>query len=309
MGPSRVRRIRLAAPLDLGATLRAAAAGGFDSTWRIDHDEAWRGQLTPDGPATLHLRVRDDRLDASAWGPGTTFALDHVPTLVGEHDDRRGFEPRAIPLVHRMDRIHAGLRCGASGAVTMTAVRTVLAQRVTGGEAIRSWNGVLRRWGSRAPGPGERMGLRVPPSPQELHRLSYAAFHPLGVERGRAETVRAVCSHAARLDAWAEMQPQNAWAEAARVLPLIRGVGPWTESVVRGSALGDPDAVVVGDLHIPHEVCHALEGTDRGSDERMLELLEPFSGHRGRAQRLVLRAPGRAPRRAPRYNPLPIARM
>jgi 3-methyladenine DNA glycosylase/8-oxoguanine DNA glycosylase len=285
------------------------SGGGFDRTWRIARDEAWRAQLTPDGPATLHVVVRVDHLEATAWGPGAPYALDHLPRLVGEHDDRAGFEPRAISLVHRMDRTHAGLRCGASGSVTMTTVRTVLAQRVTGGEAIRSWNGLLRRWGSPAPGPGERMGLRVPPSPRDLRRLSYAEFHPLGVERGRAETIRAVCSHAARLDSWYELPPTDGWAEASRVLPMIRGVGPWTESVVRGVALGDPDAVVVGDLHIPHEVCHRLEGTDRGSDERMLELLAPFAGHRGRAQRLVLRAPGRAPRRGPRYSPLPIARM
>ncbi len=78
---------------------------------------------------------------------------------------------------------------------------------------------------------------------------------------------------------------------------------------MRGGALGDPDAVVVGDLHIPHQVCHTLEGTDRGSDERMLELLEPFAGHRRRVQRLVLARPVRRRDLGPRDRPLPIARM
>jgi 3-methyladenine DNA glycosylase/8-oxoguanine DNA glycosylase len=53
-------------------------------------------------------------------------------------------------------------------------------------------------------------------------------------------------------------------------------------------ALGDPDAVFVGDLHVPHLVSSALAGEQRGSDERMLELLEPYRGHRARVVRLLL---------------------
>ena len=71
---------------------------------------------------------------------------------------------------------------------------------------------------------------------------------------------------------------------------------------------GRPDAVLLGDLHVPHTVCHALAGEDRGSDERMLELLAPWAGHRGRVVRLVTGAGRGAPRRGPRYTPIPIAR-
>ena len=53
-------------------------------------------------------------------------------------------------------------------------------------------------------------------------------------------------------------------------------------------ALGDSDAVATGDLHLPHMVAWALAGERRGSDERMLELLEPFRGHRARVLRLLL---------------------
>ena len=44
----------------------------------------------------------------------------------------------------------------------------------------------------------------------------------------------------------------------------------------------------MGDLHIPHMVSWHLAGERRGSDERMLELLEPYRGHRGRVVRLLL---------------------
>ena len=57
-----------------------------------------------------------------------------------------------------------------------------------------------------------------------------------------------------------------------------------------GFVLGDPDAVPTGDLHLPHEVAWALAGEESADDARMLELLEPFRGHRFRLLRLLLAA-------------------
>ena len=50
---------------------------------------------------------------------------------------------------------------------------------------------------------------------------------------------------------------------------------------------GDIDAAIPGDLHLPHLVCYALAGEPEGSDERMMELLAPFAGHRFRIIRLL----------------------
>ena len=44
-------------------------------------------------------------------------------------------------------------------------------------------------------------------------------------------------------------------------------------------------------------VAWALAGEPRGTDERMLELLEPYAGHRGRVLRLLVMS-GLAPPRA-----------
>jgi len=88
----------------------------------------------------------------------------------------------------------------------------------------------------------------------------------------------------------------------------VPGVGPWTATALAGSVLGDPDAVLLGDLHLPHHVCWALAREPRGSDERMVELLEPWRGHRGRVVRLLRGSGNSAPRRGPRYNPLPFER-
>ena len=88
----------------------------------------------------------------------------------------------------------------------------------------------------------------------------------------------------------------------------IAGVGRWTSAEVRRVALGDPDAVSVGDYHLPHAVAWALAGEARADDARMLELLEPFAGHRARVVRLIEVAAIGAPRRGPRMPLRAIAR-
>jgi hypothetical protein len=53
-----------------------------------------------------------------------------------------------------------------------------------------------------------------------------------------------------------------------------------------GYGAGNTDAAIPGDLRLPHLVCYAPAGEAVGSDERMMELLEPFRGHRFRIIRL-----------------------
>ena len=99
----------------------------------------------------------------------------------------------------------------------------------------------------------------------------------------------------------------GATAAARRRLCALPGVGPWTAAEVALVALGDRDAVPVGDYHLPHQVAWALAGEARGDDARMLELLEPFAGHRGRVVRLVVAAGVTAPRFGPRAEVRSIA--
>ena len=72
-------------------------------------------------------------------------------------------------------------------------------------------------------------------------------------------------------------------------------------------ALGDADAVSVGDFHLKHLVAYALAGEPRATDERMLELLEPYRGHRARAVMLLERAGIGAPRFGPKVETPEIA--
>ena len=303
MPPAARRTIRLAAPLDLRRTLAPVRRGSLDPTMRLDDRDCWRATRTPDGTATVHVRLAGDRVDVEAWGPGAAWAAEHAGELVGLADDLAGFEPRH-PLVRELHRRNRGLRIGRTGAVAETLVPTILEQKVTGLEARRSYRWLCRRLGEPAPGPAGPAGLVVPPSPATLAATPSWVFHRANLDRKRSDTVRRVMARAVRLEEAAAMPLPDAY----RRLQAFPGVGAWSAAEVALVALGDRDAVSVGDFHLPHQVSWALAGERRGTDERMLELLEPFRGHRARVVRLLVQAGG-PPRRAPRYAPRAIARI
>src|SRR5690606_8623240 len=90
--------------------------------------------------------------------------------------------------------------------------------------------------------------------------------------------------------------------ERDRILTSLPGIGAWTSSETRARALGDPDAVSVGDYHLAHQVGYALTGS-RVDDDVMLELLAPWAGHRHRVIRVILASGVREARRGPRLAP------
>ena len=277
-----------ARPLDLFATLSGVGLG--PSLHLHDHD-VWRATRTPEGLATIHLRQEAGRIEVEAWGPGGRWAEARAPAFCGEGDDSSGFRPQHR-LVADLLRRNPGLRLPRTEAVFEALVPTVLAQKVTAVEAHASYRALVDGLGEDAPGP---VRLKVPPSAQILARTPYWTFHRFGVERRRAEVIIRAARSAGRLEETAAMD----MASAHRRLNAFPGVGPWTAAKVALVALGDPDAVPVGDYHLPHIVGYAFEGTARSSDERMLQLLEPFSGHRARVIRLLMLAGISAPRFGP----------
>jgi 3-methyladenine DNA glycosylase/8-oxoguanine DNA glycosylase len=259
---------------------------------RMAGDGIWRATRTPAGPATVHLSGGGHRVEVEAWGPGTDWALERAPALIGADDHEEGFEARH-PVVAQVRRRLRGLRVGRSDAVVEALVPTVLEQKVQGIQAKRSYAGLVRVLGEPAPGP---VPLLLPPPPERVARLPYHVFHRFNVERRRAETVRLVTRHARRLEETTTMSP----SAATRRLRALPGVGAWTAAEVSLVALGDADAVSVGDYHLPHHVAWALAGEARADDTRMLELLEPYRGHRGRVIRLLVAGHPGPPRFGPR---------
>ena len=237
---------------------------------------------------------------SSALGPGATArhaCSNPCPDLLGE-DDAPDLLVAHHPVIRDLQRRHPGLRLPRTGRLLHALVPSVFEQKVTGTEAFRAYAAFLRAFGEPAPGPGD---LVVPPPADALAGLPYHAFHPIGIERRRAEVVRRAASRADWLEASAGAE------EATRRLTSLPGIGPWTAAEVVRVAFGDPDAVSVGDYHLPSVVAWALAGEPRADDARMLELLEPYRGQRGRVQRLLEVARITPPRYGPRMAPRRIA--
>jgi 3-methyladenine DNA glycosylase/8-oxoguanine DNA glycosylase len=171
----------------------------------------------------------------------------------------------------------------------------ILEQKVTGMEAHRAWASLLRAEGEEAPGPTPRP-MRVPPLPRQVAGVASWRWHRWGVQPAQAATLMRVMQVAGRLEECGSLPVESARSR----LSAVPGVGPWTVAEVGSRALGDPDALSVGDFHLAGQVVYAFTGADDGDDERMLELLAPFAGHRHRVQRLVETSGITRPRRGPR---------
>jgi 3-methyladenine DNA glycosylase/8-oxoguanine DNA glycosylase len=295
-----VRTFTVPLEVDLRRSLAPLVSSAQDPTIRLRPDEVVRASVTPDGPATVHVtRTGERRFTATAHGAGAAWALEHAPALVGADDRVEGFTPELHPFVARAHHRRRGLRIVRTGTVWDLLVPTILAQRVTGGEAARSWTRLVRQHGEPAPGP---FGLQLAPSPEVCGTLPDHTWHRLGVERSRAAAVRSAARHAAKLER-ALALPRE---QRLRTFCLVPGIGPWTTELALRSAAGDPDAVEVGDFHVKNQVAWNLAGRPRGTDQEMLELLAPFAGHRGRVVRLVGNAGQRPPAFGPRLRVVPV---
>ncbi|MEU5883264.1 DNA-3-methyladenine glycosylase 2 family protein [Spirillospora sp. NPDC047279] len=267
-------------------TLAPHRRGAGDPAFRVERDgTVWRASFTPDGPGTLRLGEVGGVVRAAAWGPGAGWLLEGVPDLLGARDRPEEFEPE-LPLLRDLVVRSPGLRLSRTNRVFEALVPAVLEQKVLGLEAFRAWRYLLRRFGAPAPGAPD---MRVPPPPEVWARIPSWEWHRSGAEAVRARTIIGAARVAGRLEA----DPAEA---KLRSLP---GIGVWTAAEVRQRAVGDPDAVSVGDYNLPGLVGWALTGR-KVDDAGMLALLEPYAGHRYRVTRLLESSGARPPRRGPR---------
>lgn len=281
------RTISFEGRLDLRSTLRP-----ITFPWGRWTDQGWvRPARTPAGSATLLVRRDRGGIHGTAWGDGADWVLDRLDGWVGLRDHPESFVGSGrLADLHRR---RLGVRFACTELVFEAALVAVLGQKVTGNEAARGLRGLMTRFSELAPGPFERLVL--PPDPTLLAAAPYHDYHDLGIEKRRSDTVRRLAAEAVRIDQLASASP-----EAAGVfLRRFRGVGEWTVAETVAVSHGDADALSVGDFHLKHLVSWHLTGRARGTDEEMVELLEPFRPHRGRVVRL-LESAGRYPSYGPR---------
>ncbi|HUL85683.1 MAG TPA: DNA-3-methyladenine glycosylase 2 family protein [Actinomycetota bacterium] len=267
--------IRLQHPVDLRRTVFPLVRGDGDPTTRIDGPAVWRAIRTPDGAATLRLtQTATSVVEAEAWGPGADHAIEvAAPGLAGALDHPDAFMEPVHPAVATAWREHRNVLLTRAEPFPVL-IAAILEQKVTGIEARRAWREIVPRTSDAAPGD---VGLFLPPDPERLAAIPGWELTRLGVTGRRAETLRETARHPKKIAALTD----------ASWLAKLPGVGPWTLGEVGRIAFGDPDAISVGDAHLPNIVCWALAGEPRGTDERMLELVEPYRGQRGRVEVLL----------------------
>ncbi|MYA14846.1 MAG: DNA-3-methyladenine glycosylase 2 family protein [Acidimicrobiaceae bacterium] len=253
----------------------------------------WWATESPEGSASLAFRPIGGEVIADAWGPGAAWAIERLPALLGGDDDTSGFRPRD-PVVSGLVSRMGVPRLGATGRWYEAMATAAIYQRVVSADARTAVTRMGRMHGTDVPGGGP---LPLFPCPEAVLRVPDHGFHRAGVDRARSRVIRVAAKHAERLEAL----HQRPAAEAREWLQRLPGVGPWTAARTTGAAAGDPDAVPVGDLHVPVLVTYALSGAPDGDDDSMLELLEPYAGHRGRVVRLI-KAAGIGP---PKHHPAP----
>jgi 3-methyladenine DNA glycosylase/8-oxoguanine DNA glycosylase len=284
-------------PVDLAATLGPLFRGSADPAHRRDTaGRFWWAAATPAGPGTIALSANRGVVRAQSWGAGAEWLLDRVPTLLGADDDWTGLDLSAVPALGEIRRQRHGMRLVSTGLVLDALVPAVLEQKVTGLEARRAWRALLLRHGTPAPGPVPE--LRVPPGARALLDVPTWDWHRFGVDLRRQRTIRAAATVADRLEECAGLPP----ADALVRLRLVPGVGVWTAAETAQRAFGHPDAVSVGDYHLPSVVVYAFTGRRRGTDEEMLALLAPWTGQRQRVMRLIEAGGIRSERHGPRFN-------
>jgi AraC family transcriptional regulator of adaptative response / DNA-3-methyladenine glycosylase II len=259
--------VRLAArqPLDVASVLRFLGTRAVPGVEEVV-DGAYRRVLDlPHAPGTVTLADGGGHVSCTlrlgdVADLGTAVArcrrlldLDADPVAVA---DQLGADPVLGPLVAAAP----GTRVPGHVDGAELAVRAVLGQQVSVAGARTLAGRLVAAHGEPLPVPDGGLTSRFPTS-EAVASADPATF---GIPRRRGEALvglaAAIADGTVRLDAGVDRDA----AEAS--LLALPGIGPWTASYIRMRALGDPDALLVGDLGVRH----ALERLGHAGDARSL---------------------------------------
>lgn len=284
-------------PTDLLHSLRLHRFGPHDPSFRLAHHHLERAVHGPDGPGVIRVRTWDRcHFEVEAWGPGRDFLLERSPSLLGLDDGGHLFQPEHSRL-KRISRALPGLRLPRALTLFEVFVVVVLQQRVAWRDAARSFLELIRTFAE----PAEGSSLKIFPPPQVFKQIPLSRYREAGVDEKRAQTLRNGATSWRRIEEIRHMSARDGHHR----LMHFPGVGTWTSQCVLGFGWGHADAVPLGDYDLPRLVGKVLADEPRADDPRMLQLLEPFRGHRWRVIRWLQESGTAPPRFGPRRGPGP----
>jgi 3-methyladenine DNA glycosylase/8-oxoguanine DNA glycosylase len=264
-------------PLHFLRTFSMQRLGPYDPTAYLS-DDCFRKAFFYHGQAAAIAICRDgDSLEVCAYGADAAELLDE--TMAGLRQDDRYFDFATDDSgIQRLHSMLPGLRLLRVPWLYDITCSAILQQRIRTVDAMRDWRRIAQRWGSEAP-----LGLRAFPPAEVLATVPRFELERIGVDAKRAGALLRFAKELRFVPFKAEMD----FRTLRELLLRVPGIGHWTTESVLGYGAGDADAAIPGDLHLPRVICYALAGEFDGNDERMMELLEPFRGHRFRIIRLL----------------------
>ena len=267
-------------PVHFPRTFNLQRLGPYDPTTDLTDDRFCKAFFYRGAPAAVEV-VRDGGAVAvRAYGEDAEELAAETADGLRQEDGYAGFATEDTGVL-RLHRMLPGLRVVRVPWLYDMTCSAILQQRIRTVDAMRDWRRITHRYGAQAP-----LGLRAFPRADVLAAVPQFELERMGIDAKRAKTLLRF----AREMRFVSLMPGMDFEQLRQMLLRVSGIGPWTTETVLGYGAGDTDAAIPGDLHLPRIVCYALAGEMSGTDERMMELLEPFRGHRFRIIRLLCAA-------------------
>ena len=273
-----VARARVAMfPVHFQRTFNLQRLGPYDPTTDLSDDVfrkafCYRGQ-----PAAIEVARDGMELDVRAYGCDAEELVEETAAGLRQDDGYRCFNTGDTGVL-RLHRMLPGLRVVRVPWLYDMTCSAILQQRIRTVDAMRDWRRITQRFGMAAP-----LGMRAFPPAEALAAVPQFELERMGIDAKRANTLLRF----AKEMRFVSLRTTMDFTQLRQTLMRVCGIGPWTTETVMGYGAGDTDAAIPGDLHLPRVICYALAGEMQGTDERMMELLEPFRGHRFRIIRLL----------------------
>jgi AraC family transcriptional regulator of adaptative response / DNA-3-methyladenine glycosylase II len=262
-------------PYDARWVLQFLGARALPGLERVEGSTWQRATLLGGQPALLRVEARSGALEVESPRPLDRPTRARLERLFDTRTDVTEVR-RSLTSDLRLRRAIArrpGLRVPGAWEPFETAVRAVIGQQISVAAAVTVARRLVEALGTPFPGlPGGPW--RAFPTPEAL---ADAPLEDVPGLRLRAPVIRAlaraVCAGGLQLDGTRSL------AEVETALRAIRGIGPWTASIIALRALGDADALPAGDLGLRRALGRGRRLASAREVERRAERWRPWRGY------------------------------